>query len=160
MSKLCAPLTEAELAAQEIKGWPFGRMDKVRFSELDALNHVNNAVYMSWRETTRIAYILECGLTGMTGAPPDPQIVVRRQSVDYLKPILMDEVYCVAVRTTRVKPSSLVMEYGIFVNGEKRAGAETVIVSLTQDGSARQSWNQVALDKIIARDGATQVGFT
>jgi acyl-CoA thioesterase FadM len=73
----------------------------------------------------------------MTHTAADPQIVVRRQVVDYLAPILFGETYVVAMRTTRIKPSSLVMEYAVFVGDTTRATGETVIVSLTQNGTAR-----------------------
>ena len=36
-----------------ITGWSFGMRDRVRFSELDPLNHVNNAAYLSWFETVQ-----------------------------------------------------------------------------------------------------------
>lgn len=139
--------------------WPYGMKDMVRFSELDPLNHVNNAAYLSWFETARIGYIMEYGLTGMTHSTADPQIVVRRQIVDYLKPILFGETYVVAMRSTRIKPSSLVMEYAVFVGPELRATGETVIVSLTHDGTARQPWRPDAVQRMIERDGAKAVGF-
>lgn len=147
------------MAGLGLADWPFGMKDMVRFSELDPLNHVNNAAYLSWFETARIGYIMEYGLTGMTHTDADPQIVVRRQVVDYLKPILFGETYVVAMRTTRVKPSSLTMEYGVFVGTEVRATGETVIVSLTQDGRARQTWKAEAIAKMMDRDGAKAVGF-
>ncbi len=147
------------MAGLGLADWTFGMKDMVRFSELDPLNHVNNAAYLSWFETARIGYIMEYGLTGMTHTEADPQIVVRRQVVDYLKPILFGEIYVVAMRTTRVKPSSLTMEYGVFVDTEVRATGETVIVSLTQDGRARQTWKAEAIAKMMERDGAKAVGF-
>lgn len=159
MNDLHAPLHAEELDAEGIGGWPFGIRDRVRFSELDALNHVNNAVYFSWLEMARIAYLLDYGLTGMSHAAPDPQIVVRRQSADYLAPIHFGESYTVTMRATRLKPSSLVTDYGIYVGRELRAMAETVIVSLTQDGTARQAWRDDAVARMVERDGATLAGF-
>ena len=35
-----------------ITSWPYGYADCVRFHELDALNHVNNVVFLTWFETT------------------------------------------------------------------------------------------------------------
>ena len=142
-----------------ISGWPFGMQDRVRFSELDPLNHVNNAAYLSWFETTRIGYLMTYGLTAMTHTKTDPQIVVRRQVVDYLAPMLFGEAYTVTMRTSRIKPSSLVMEYAIFVDGMVRVTGETVIVSLTHDGTARQPWSSDAILRMIERDGAKAVGF-
>lgn len=147
------------MAAEGFDGWPWGMKDTVRFSELDPLNHVNNAAYLSWFESARIGYIMDYGLSGISHTEADPQIVVRRQVVDYLAPILFGETYVVAMRTTRIKPSSLVMDYGVFVGGEMRATAETVIVSLTHDGTARQEWRPEAVQRMIERDGAEVMGF-
>lgn len=147
------------MAELGLPDWPYGMKDMVRFSELDPLNHVNNAAYLSWFETARIGYIMEYGLTGMTHTDADPQIVVRRQVVDYLKPIFFGETYVTAMRTTRIKPSSLTMEYGVFVGTEVRATGETVIVSLSQDGRARQPWRTEAIALMIERDAAKPVGF-
>ena len=81
----------AALEHEGITGWPFGMKDRVRFSELDPLNHVNNAAYASWFESARIGYVVEYGLSGMSHTKADPQIVVRRQVVDYLAPVLFGE---------------------------------------------------------------------
>ena len=79
MKNLRAYLDVDGLESEGIQGWPFGLKDIVRFSELDPLNHVNNAAYLSWFETTRIEYIMHYGLTGMTHTEADPQIVVPLQ---------------------------------------------------------------------------------
>ncbi len=159
MTILHASLDAEDLNAMGIQGWPFGWQDRVRFSELDPLNHVNNASYLSWFEMARIGYLVSYGLTSMGDRPDDPQIVVRRQVVDYLAPVLFGERYVVTMRTTLVKPSSLVMEYGVHVSGAVRATAQTVVVGLTPDGAARQQWRAEAVRRMIARDGAETVGF-
>jgi acyl-CoA thioester hydrolase len=147
-------LDAAALSALGIADWPFGYRDRVRFSELDPLNHVNNAAYLSWFETARIGYLLRYGLSGMTHSEADPQIVVRRQLVDYLAPVLFGETYIVAMRSTRIKPSSLVMDYAVYVDGRIRATGETVIVSLTPDGRARQPFRPEAVRLMAERDSA------
>ena len=152
-------LDAAALSALGIADWPFGYRDRVRFSELDPLNHVNNAAYLSWFETARIGYLVSYGLTSMRQQPDDPQIVVRRQIVDYLAPVLFGENYVVTMRTTLVKPSGLVMEYGVYVAGALRATAETVIVGLSPNGSARQEWRREAVQRMIESDGAQVMGF-
>lgn len=159
MKHLHSSLDAHDLESMGISCWPFGMQDRVRFSELDPLNHVNNAAYLSWFETTRIGYLMTYGLTAMTHTKADPQIVVRRQVVDYLSPMLFGEAYTVTMRTSRIKPSSLVMEYAIFVDGVVRVTGETVIVSLTHDGTARQPWSSEAVLRMIECDGAKAVGF-
>ena len=159
MTILHASLDAEDLNAMGIQGWPFGWQDRVRFSELDPLNHVNNASYLSWFEMARIGYLASYGLTSMRKQPNDPQIVVRRQVVDYLSPVLFGDSYVVTMRTTLVKPSSLVMDYAVHVAGALRATAETVIVGLSPDGSARQNWRPEAVRRMVERDSAEVMGF-
>ena len=142
-----------------ISGWSFGMRDRVRFSELDPLNHVNNAAYFSWFETVRIGYIMHFGISGMTHTDADPQLVVRRQTADYLAPILFRDLYTVTIRTAQIKPSSLIMEFAIYMDGKVVAAGETVMVSLTQDGSARETWRAEAIANIVEADGAKLIGF-
>jgi pyruvate kinase len=61
--------------------WTFGMADRVRFGELDALNHVNNVVYLRWYETLRVNYLEDYGIYDLAG--PDPKFVVKSVGLDY-----------------------------------------------------------------------------
>ena len=145
-------LNQAELEALGVAGWPFGMVDKVRFAELDPLNHVNNVALFTWFENIRVPYLIARGLTNYSHTDDDPQLVVRYQNADYLKPLYQDEVYVVTARTRVLKPTSLVMEHAVFVSGELRVKGEVVIVSLTQDGSARREHKPRAINEILELD--------
>ncbi len=151
-------LDRPALEALGIEGFAYGYADRVRFGELDALNHVNNAVYLRWFENIRVRYVQDYGLTSY-GAPGDPQLVVRRVTADYFAPVLQNADYVLTARTTLVKPSSFVMEYGLFVEGRKVAAGEAVGVSLTADGSARQPHKPEAISTMVERDGAATEGL-
>ena len=134
----------------------FGYRDKVRFYELDALNHVNNTVFLRWFETIRVNYIQHYGFTAY--GPGDPQMVVRRVTADFLGPLLQNEAYVVTARTRTIKPSSFVMDYGLYVDGEKRATGEAVVISLEQDGKTRRAHRQTAIEKVLKNDQAEWQG--
>ena len=153
MTDFLTPLDRPALAALGIEGYAYGYTDRVRFHELDALNHVNNVVFLRWFETIRVRYVIDYGLTKY-GAADDPQLVVRRVTADYFAPVLQDEVYVVTARTTLVKPSSFLMEYGLFVERRQVAAGEAVCVSLTPDGTARQTHHAEAIKAMVARDEA------
>ena len=157
MTDYLTPLDKTALSALGIEGFFYGYADRVRFHELDALNHVNNVVFLRWFETIRVRYIQEYGVS-LYSRPDDPQLVVRRVTADYLAPVLMNEDYVVTARTTLVKPSSFLMEYGLFVDGRKVALGEAVVVSLTPDGSARQPHRPDAVRAMLERDGAVADG--
>ncbi len=117
---------------------PLAMADQVRFSELDALNHVNNAVYMEWFERLRIRYVQDWGLSGFDNAT-DPRIVIRSGTIHYKQEMRMDENYvttcgCVAYRNT-----SFTLRQQLWSGGTLRATFDCVIVLLTPDGSARFS---------------------
>ncbi len=151
-------LDRPALEALGIEGFAYGYADRVRFGELDALNHVNNAVYLRWFENIRVRYVQDYGLTRY-GAPGDPQLVVRRVTADYFAPVLQNAEYVLTARTTLVKPSSFVMEYGLFVEGRRVASGEAVGVSLTSDGTARQPHKPEAIRAMVDRDGAATEGM-
>lgn len=79
----------------------------LRFSDLDAFGHVNNAVYLSYLEVARTHYwdeIIEWDWK-KTG------IILARTEVDYLVPIVLtDTIYCY-LRTSRMGNSSFDIEY-------------------------------------------------
>ena len=158
MTDYLAPLDRSALAALGIEGFAHGYADRVRFHELDALNHVNNTVFLRWFETIRVRYLVEYGLSTYSAAD-DPQLVVRRVTADYLAPVLQDQTYIVTARTTLVKPSSFLMEYGLFVDRAQVASGEAVVVSLTPDGTARQPHRPDAVRTMVARDGAATEGM-
>ncbi len=158
MTDFIKTLDRPALEALGIEGFAYGYADRVRFGELDALNHVNNAVYLRWFENIRVSYVQDYGLTSY-GAPGDPQLVVRRVTADYFAPVLQNAEYVLTAKTVLVKPSSFVMEYGLFVEGRRVASGEAVGVSLTNDGAARQPHKPEAIRAMVDRDGALTEGL-
>lgn len=79
----------------------------LRFSDLDAFGHVNNAMYVTYFEVARTHYwedIVEWDWE-KTG------IILARTEIDYIKPIvLQDTIYCY-LRTSRIGNSSFDIEY-------------------------------------------------
>lgn len=158
MTPYLVRLDRKALEAEGIEGFAFGFADRVRFYELDALNHVNNTAFLRWFETARVSYMQDYGLSGYTHGPDDPQLVVRHQSADYFAPMHQNESYIVAARTTLIKLSSFIMEYAVFSGGAMRARGEAVMVSLEQDGSTRRVHKPEAVRRMVERDGAERAG--
>ena len=82
---------------------------EVRFRDLDSLGHVNNAVYLTYLEVGRIAYIARLGLTD----PVRPRLLVARIEVDYRRPVHLGEALTVAVRTAEVGRKSFTLAYEV-----------------------------------------------
>jgi len=68
---------------------------EIRFADIDVAGHVNNAVYLSYFEQGRIQYFKE--VIGNSWDWKKYGIIVARNEIDYLRPVLLhDEVYVTA----------------------------------------------------------------
>jgi len=152
MSHLVA-LTEAELRAAGLsRVWPLAIRDRVKFSELDALNHVNNAAYMLWYENIRVRYFQDCGLSKYR--PDDPRIVIRRGEIDYLQEMVQGEDYIVTVRAGSYRTTSFSLLSEVWAGGTLRSTFKGVIVLLKPDGSGKMALPEAFRARIVAVDGA------
>jgi acyl-CoA thioester hydrolase len=88
--------------SEKISDYKFRTPIAIRFSDIDAVGHVNNAIYLTYFEVARFAYWKEVTDWNLR----KDGVIVGRSEVNYLKPItLEDEIYCY-VRTTRIGTSS------------------------------------------------------
>jgi len=150
-------LTSSDLADSGLDGFAYGYRDRVRFYELDALNHVNNVVFLKWFETIRVSYAISRGLTTYSHGADDPQLVVRHLSADYLTPMYQNEIYTLAARTRTIKHSSMIMDYAVASNGKIRGTGDCVIVSLEQDGRTRRAHFPHAVRAMVDLDGSERI---
>ncbi|MCV3270886.1 acyl-CoA thioesterase [Roseobacter sinensis] len=133
---------------------PLAMADRVRFSELDVLNHVNNAVYMQWFERLRIRYTQDWGLSRYMGAGHDPRIVIRSGQIHYRQEMRMDEDYIVTCGCTAFRTTSFSLAQALWAGGTLRATFDCVLVLLTADGAARYPIPEAVRARFIAVDGA------
>lgn len=96
--------------------WALGRRDplafetslKVRFRDIDAMGHVNNAVIFTYMEQARTEYFLR-----LTGARDVGGLgfIVAHAEADYESPAFLDETIVVRVWPTRVGDTSFALDY-------------------------------------------------
>jgi acyl-CoA thioester hydrolase len=91
---------------------------EVRYGDIDAQRHLNNARYFTYMEQARIGYLLELGLWN-GGDFEGVGMILAEQKCSYLKPILFGQAIEVGVRISRLGNKSFTMEY-LFVE----AGAQ------------------------------------
>lgn len=106
---------------------------QVRYRDIDHMNHVNNAVYATYTEQARTEYFAEVVDADLT----DLGVVIASLSIDFRRPITLDQDVVVALSVPRLGESSIPMDYEIRADGEVAATAETVMVAV--DPSTRQS---------------------
>lgn len=102
---------------------------EIRFADIDVMGHVNNAVYLSYFEQARMNYFHEL-LEGSWDWQKDG-ILLARNEVDYVKPILLHDKINIAVWCDEVGNKSFSMRYQ-FTNdrsGEVTTTGKSVLVS-------------------------------
>lgn len=104
---------------------------QVRFRDLDALGHVNNAVYATYLEAARVRYFREEYGLGFR----DLGFVVARLELDYRAPITDTDEVVVSIGVADVGETSFTLAYEIRDDDTVAATAETVIVCLDDGGS-------------------------
>jgi len=89
------------------EGFKYKTQIPIRFADIDAFGHVNNAIYLTYFEIARSTYwdeIIEWDWN-------EVGIIIRQSIVDYLKPIILtDEIYTY-VKTSRIGTSSFDLDY-------------------------------------------------
>lgn len=108
----------------------------IRWGEMDALNHVNNAQYFSYFEDARIAYLANIGYGNVTidvGTGP----ILANISCDFIKPITFPDTITIGVGTTRIGNSSMTVEYEIYSESveEVVAKGSSVVVMIDYNTS-------------------------
>ncbi len=98
---------------EEIKQFKRKIKIKVRFSDLDAMRHVNNAAYLTYLEEARIDYFNE--LFNRKKESLDFDAVVGRIEINYLYPIVLGDDVEVFTRVSKLGTKSVDVEHIIAV---------------------------------------------
>jgi len=109
---------------------------QVRFRDIDAFGHVNNAVFFSYVEQARIQYLLDV-LQPETGFERLP-LILARVELDYRSPIMFGEEVAVVTRVDGVGRSSFAMSHRMTAGADARLVGDVQSVLVTYDyGTAR-----------------------
>jgi acyl-CoA thioester hydrolase len=100
---------------------------EVRWRDLDALGHVNNAVYLTYLEQVRIGYFREVGL-GFESLD-DVGMILAEVTCTYRAPLKLGERVTLRMRVSELRNSSFIVLYRIEgEDGRLAASASTVQV--------------------------------
>lgn len=106
---------------------PVAIADKVRFSELDNQNHVNNKAYVDWFERARTEHYYNHVAPFWSG--PAPYVALHTATIRYHKQMLANETYVVTSRTIAFRNTSYTVLQEI-ISGDLRASMEAIVVML------------------------------
>lgn len=102
---------------------------QVRFRDVDAFGHVNNAVFLSYVELARIRYLLD------VLHPDEPfdrlPLILARVELDYRSPIAFGEEVDVETRIDRIGRTSFAMSHRMTAGPSARlvGDVQTVLVA-------------------------------
>ena len=99
---------------------------QVRFADLDVMGHVNNSVYLSYFEMTRVHYFKQ--LVGANWDWRKEGVLLVRNEIDYLKPILLNDEPEVYMSLEKIGDKSISLLYEIKVNKEIYTKGKSILV--------------------------------
>ena len=104
----------------------FVHTERVRFRDLDPMGHVNNAVYLTYIESARVAFLQHLG-----AAPTleDMSIIVARIEIDFRAPVGFGEDVDISVHASRFGGKSFDLDYELRVGDTVVAEAKSVLVA-------------------------------
>ncbi len=109
-----------------MSAYPYSCAVQVRYADVDAMDHVNNAVHVTYIEVARTGMWRD--RIGHSGSARGFPFIVARVAVNYRAPIRLDDVVCVEVGVLNVGRSSFTLAYRITASGRLAAEAESVQV--------------------------------
>jgi acyl-CoA thioester hydrolase len=122
-----------------VEGFDIVHRETVRFRDVDSMGHVNNAVFLTYIEEARIAYLLPFGaeVTNM---------ILARVEIDFRAPLRTGDELEIGVRPAGVGTKSFELEYEVRSADAVAAEAKTIIVSFDYESGRSvdvpQAWRE------------------
>jgi acyl-CoA thioester hydrolase len=105
--------------------WPFSYVDRIRYGDLDANRHLNNVVVLQFFESARIAYISSLAPErDLTDPDTGTGFIFAEAHVNYRAPGYYDEQLRTFIRPTRLRRSSVRLEFRMTSDADERLIAE------------------------------------
>ena len=102
---------------------PFVHREKVRFRDVDSAGHVNNAVFLTYLEEARIAFLAQAGADYVT------EMIGARIEIDFRSPARLGETIEITVTPGRVGKTSFVLDHELRAGDRLVAEASSVLVA-------------------------------
>jgi acyl-CoA thioester hydrolase len=87
----------------------------VRFRDLDAMGHVNNAVFFTYFEEGRLAFFISASPKEKF---PGFDFILAHISCDYLKPVTIDDRLALQIRVEKIGGKSFTFDYTVLDRNE------------------------------------------
>jgi acyl-CoA thioester hydrolase len=131
----------------------------VRFSDTDAMAHVNNATYLTYVEVARIDW-----WTALTGESLEREpgrsegLILAEAEIAFRSPVVFGETVTIETRPTRIGRTSLGLDHRVTAAGPGRrarlaAVCRSVLVRYDYEAEAPVSWPERYVAAIEADEG-------
>jgi acyl-CoA thioester hydrolase len=123
--------------AEKLSDYKYKTPIHIRFSDIDSVGHVNNAIYLTYFEVARISYFRNVAGwdTKTTG------IIVGRSEINYLKPVTIEDKIMCYVRVVRIGNSSFDVMHVLvkLTDGDEEICTTCKTVCISYDYTANKS---------------------
>jgi len=128
---------------------------EVRYADIDAQGHMNNAKYLTFFEQARIHYLLHLGLFRREQSFDDIGIILADVHLTFLAPVTWQMPVTVGVKTSRIGNKSMTVLNTVFnaETGAEMARAEIVLVTYDYHAGNTVPVPAAWREKICAFDG-------
>ncbi len=110
----------------------FWKSIEVRWGDMDAQGHVNNAVYFTYCESARVELLRRIGFKGkQAGLTEGPALVSA--SCDYKRQVLYPATLEIGLRVEKIGQRSFKIVYGIFFQGAQELVASAASINAWMD---------------------------
>jgi acyl-CoA thioester hydrolase len=120
---------------------------EIRFADIDAMGHVNNAVYFSYFEQARMAYFKE--RVARIWNWNEDGVIVARNEIDYVFPVFLNDRMVIRLWVNHVGNKSFSVCYRVVVGERLCATGKSVLVCFNHKNKATQvlpeAWKSVFL---------------
>jgi acyl-CoA thioester hydrolase len=126
---------------------------QIRFSDIDAMGHLNNAIYLTYFEIARVRYLDQ--IPNIDWDDKRYGLIVAKAEVNFKAPVFLSDIIEVHIRTSHIGTKSFAVEYEmvkVLANGERSIAATGTTVQVAYDYIEHKSvplleqWKQFLVD--------------
>jgi acyl-CoA thioester hydrolase len=104
---------------------------QVRLTDIDILGHVNNAIYLTYFEMTRIHYFNQ--LVGPDWDWMENGVVLVQNEVNYHLPVFLYDQPKIHMYCNKIGHKSFTLSYELYVKDELRTSASSTLVGFNSN---------------------------
>lgn len=98
----------------------------VRFSDIDVMGHVNNAVYLNYFESARMDFFNQ--LLSKNWDWINNGIILLKNEIEYVRPVVLHDEPLIQLSVEKLGTKSFVLGYQLTVNGELYTRGSSTLV--------------------------------